>query len=214
MTHREGVVRGTVNSEHVVQLFDSTESLADTVSAFLHDGYRRGDHLLVITKPKHWAASSDRLEERGSPVAAAIAAGRLVVLDAATTMAKFMRNGLPDASLFASTVGELVQRLNAETGAGVSIYGEIVELLAEEGNFRGAQRLETLWNELAERCSFTLLCGYCAAHFVTPGAGAALQEICRSHSRVQTNAADPLGTWLLAANRSESPDGPRRVVVS
>jgi hypothetical protein len=58
-----------------------------------------------------------------------------------------------------------------------------VELLAEEGNFRGAQRLETLWNELAERCSFTLLCGYCAAHFVTPGAGAALQEICRSHSR-------------------------------
>ena len=199
MTQRAGVVRGVVSSEHIVQIFDTTESLADTVSAFLHDGYRRGDHVLVVAKPKNWAAVSDRLEERACPVAAAIAAGRLVVLDAATTLAKFMRHGLPDAHLFSSVIGDLVHRLNAETGAGLTIYLEVVELLAEEGNFRGAQRIETLWNELGERCSFRLLCGYSAAHFVSPGADAALREICDSHSRVQANAADPLATWLLAA---------------
>jgi hypothetical protein len=80
----------------------------------------------------------------------------------------------------------------------------MVDLLAEEGNFHGAEQLEALWNELGTQYSFTLLCGYSAAHFAAPNAGNALDSICRAHSHVRTDVADPLGTWLIATDSPNS----------
>jgi hypothetical protein len=184
------------STEHIVQLFDTTESLANVVSAFLNEGWQLGDHLLVVSKPLHWARTSERLESRGCPVAKATKDGRLVVLDAATTMAKIMRFGVADRQLFLDHIGALVGRLVAES-TGVRIYGEMVELLAEEGDLYGAQLLERLWNELSERQPFTLLCGYSAAHFTGPHALPALQAICNAHTRVQQHTSDLLGNWLI-----------------
>ena len=182
--------------EHIVQLFDTTESLADVVSAFLNEGWQRGEHLLVVSKPVHWARTSERLERRGCPVSKAIKDGRLIVLDAATTLAKIMRFGIADRQLFLDHVGALVGRLVAES-TGVRIYGEMVELLAEEGDLHGAQLLERLWNELSERQPFTLFCGYSAAHFAGPHALPALHSICGAHTRVQQHTSDVLGNWLI-----------------
>jgi len=132
---------------------------------------------------------------------ALIAEGRLTVLDAPLTLRSFMRNGAPDPRLFAATLCEAVGRLCAESKDNLRIYGEMVEILAEEGNLRGAEELEELWNQLGARESFTLLCGYSSAHFAAPNAGKALEEICRKHTRVHQDNADLLGNWLLGAGR-------------
>jgi hypothetical protein len=189
--------RGAVATEHVVQLFDTTDSLANVVSAFLNDGWVRGDHMLVVAKPTHWAKTADRLERRGCPVAHAIKEGRLSALDAATTLARVMRLGVLDRQLFLDHIGAVVGRLVAESRSGVRIYGEMVELLAEEGDFRSAQLLERLWNDLQERQPFTLLCGYNAAHFTAAQNLQALHCICNAHTRVQKNTSDLLGNWLV-----------------
>jgi len=76
----------------------------------------------------------------------------------------------------------------------------LVELLAEEGDLRGAQLLERLWNELGERQPFILLCGYSAAHFADAHALPALHAICGAHTRVQKNTSDLLGNWLVGQN--------------
>ena len=183
--------------EHIVQLFDTTDSLANVVSAFLNEGWKHGDHLLVAAKPQHWMRISDRLERRGCPVAQAIREGRLTILDAATTLARITRHGMADRELFLDHVGALVGRLVSAATARVRVYGELVEILAEEGDMRGAQQLEQFWNELAERQPFTLFCGYSAAHFSGAQASPALQAICGLHSRVQTNTSDLLGNWLV-----------------
>ena len=81
-------------------------------------------------------------------------------------------------------------------GRPLRVYGELVELLAEEGNFEGSCAIEDVWNDLGRRHSFRLLCGYSAAHFADPGKAAALRAICDRHSRVQTHSADSLGSWL------------------
>jgi hypothetical protein len=94
-------------------------------------------------------------------------------------------------------IGGLIGRLIAETAGGVSVYGEMVELLAEEGDMRGAQRLEQLWNELADRQPFSLLCGYSAAHFADARTATDLRAICCTHTRVQKNTSDMLGNWLV-----------------
>jgi hypothetical protein len=184
-------------TEHIVQLFDTPDSLANVVSAFLNEGWQRDDHLLVVARPGHWTRISDRLERRGCPVAQATRIGRLTILDAATTLARITRYGVVDRHLFMEQIGGLVGQLVAETSAGVRIYGEMVELLAEEGDMRGAQQLEGLWNELSERQRFTLLCGYSAAHFADSRSLPALHAICGAHSRVQTNTSDLLGNWLV-----------------
>jgi hypothetical protein len=188
---------GTPLTEHIVQLFDTVDSLADVVSAFLNEGWLRGDHLLVMAKPAHWARTSERLERRGCPVTQAIKDGRLSVLDAATTLARVSRFGVMDRQLFVDHVGALAGRLVAESTRSVRIYSETVELLAEEGDLRGAQILERLWNELKERQPFTLLCGYNAAHFADAHAHSALQAICSAHTRVQQHTSDLLANWLI-----------------
>jgi hypothetical protein len=199
--HHERVVRGKVSSEHTVQLFDEPESLVAALSDFLVEGWRRGDTILVVAKPANWAMTAPELEARGCPVAETIASGRLVVLDAATTLATFMANGDPDLEKFTETVGTLVQKLCADSPAGLTVYGEMVDILVGQGNFQGAEQLESMWNELSGTCSFRILCGYSSSHFGGEHTAAHLQEICGLHQSASARSTDLLGTWLLANRR-------------
>ena len=197
MTDQASVAHANGSPEHIIQLFDTTDSLANAVSTFLNEGWQHGDHLLVIAKPAHWSRISERLERRGCPVTTAINDRRLSVLDAATTLARTTRFGVVDRQLFLDHLGALVGRLATES-TGVRVYGEMVELLAEEGDLHGAQLVERLWNELSDRQPFTLLCGYSAAHFTDAHALPALHAICGAHSRVQQHTSDLLGNWLIS----------------
>jgi hypothetical protein len=54
-----------------------------------------------------------------------------------------------------------------------------------------------MWNALAERASFRLMCGYSSAHFVSRRAELRLRDVCRAHTHVRSDDGDPLGGWLL-----------------
>ena len=96
-----------------------------------------------------------------------------------------------------AAVPPLMVKTAANPG-GLRIYGEIVELFAEEGNFEQACELEDYWNHLQEKHRFTLLCGYSAAHFADPRNRHHLREVCGRHSAVKSHSADSLGTWLTS----------------
>ena len=196
--HRERVLRGTIASEHVVQLFDEPDSLVAGVSAYLLDGCARGDNLLVVARPTNWALTSVALDMNGCPVADLLDARRLVVLDARTTMGTFMVQGDPDPKRFDENVASLVKRLCDSSPAGLTVYGEMVDILVAQGNYVGAERLEELWNGLSERCSFRRLCGYSSAHFGDERTAGHLHKICDAHTNAGSRPADLLGTWLLA----------------
>jgi hypothetical protein len=189
-----------VRSEHVVQFFDSPDSLGEAVALFLSSGYQAGDHLLVVAKPRHFQAIAEPLRRFGHPVEKLVREERLTVLDAATSLRKFMRGGSPDPALFDQAIGSVVRGL--ARGRGLRIYGEMVEILAEETNYRGADQLEALWNGLAERVPINLFCGYSSAHFAAPNVGDALRAICDRHHEVHQSQTDLLGNWLLANRRS------------
>jgi hypothetical protein len=160
--------------------------------------------LLVVATPQHWEAIAQEFSRLGRDPEAARAEGRLTVLDANEMLSRFMRRGEPQRALFAQTVASTVIGLVNQAANGLRIYGEMVELLAQDRNYSGAAQLERLWNELASECSFTLLCGYSAAHFAGPDAGATLSIICCEHSRLFSSSADPLGHFLVAADRSRA----------
>jgi hypothetical protein len=182
-------------SEHYVQLFDSSRSLADTISAFLIGGLERGENVIVVATPQHRELLSRRLGEAGWHERRLINANRLYVADATQLLDKFMRMDTPSPIAFDEVVGTIVRRMSG--GKRVWIYGEMVDVLAARGNYRGAQQLEELWNVLGRRECFTLFCGYASGHFGDPRTAAALQSICDVHDCVHRKRDDMLAEFLL-----------------
>jgi hypothetical protein len=199
--HRERVMHGDVVSEHLVQLFDEPESLVASVSAFLFDAWRRGEHLLVVARPANWSMVATELQARDCPVSELLAEDRLIVLDAATTLDRFMSGDDPDPRRFDDSVGGLIRRVCADAAGGLAVYGEMVDILAAQANFDGVEKLETLWNQLSATASFRLLCGYSSAHFGDERTANRLQAICGCHTGASARPADLLATWLLANRR-------------
>jgi hypothetical protein len=183
------------NSEHTVQLFDSSKSLVETVSAFLIDGFERGENVLIVATPEHRGMLSRRLDESGWTVRTLVAANRLVILDAAQTLDKFMRQDLPSPVAFDEVVGAVTHRLAG--GKRLWIYGEMVDVLAARGNYRAAQQLEEMWNVLGRRECFTLFCGYASGHFGDPRTATVLAGICAAHDHVHRKPTDILAEFLL-----------------
>ena len=194
MIHQDPVFHGNVSTEHMVQLFDEPESRAEGVAAFLYRALCDGAPLLVVARPINWTPIRARLESMGCRVAETIHEGRLVVLDAAATLASFVED-TPNSTLFQRHLGDTIARLSKH--GQVHAYGEMVDILAEQGRFDAAHELEMLWNQLAARESFTLLCGYASAHFGDARDADALRRICRAHTQVRAEESDLLGTWLL-----------------
>lgn len=187
-------------NRHILQLFDSVQSRGAAVSAYLFEGWRSGNQLLVAVRSQHWKVIRAQLERRGCPVADAIATGHLTVLDAHATLQRFMRGVFPDPNRFEEIVGAHVSR-QATSAQPLRIYGEMVDILAEEWNLEGAQRLEELWNGLACRYPFVLLCGYSSAHFADTSRIGALTAICKTHTEIQRKASDVMGSWLHQRSR-------------
>lgn len=182
-------------SEHHLQLFDSSRSLAETVAAFLMAGFQRGEPLLIVATPQHRELLSRKLEEAGLNIREAMIANRLVLLDASQTLDKFMRQDLPNPVAFDEVVGTLVARLAGDTR--VCIYGEMVDVLASRGKYKAAHQVEELWNALGRRESYTLFCGYASGHFGDPKTARFLSDICDAHSQLHRKKDDLLAEYLL-----------------
>jgi hypothetical protein len=197
VTHHERVVRGDVAFEHIVQLFDAPDSLGPSVAAFLARGLAQRSKLLMVARPQHSDAITRSLASAGYDPDALIADGTLTVLDARATLRRIVAGGQPDPALFATQVGVFVQRLADGSDGPLHIYGEIVDLLAEEGSFDSVNKLESMWNALAQGTSFSLFCGYGSGHFAAGGGDERLRAVCRHHTRVERGSDDLLGNWLL-----------------
>ena len=181
---------------HFVQLFDESASLSDAVADFVAEGLTGVDRVLLVMAYDHWLETKATLLGRGVNVEAAVYSGRLVVRDAAATMKHFIRKGRPQQALFDNSVGLLVSTL-ASYGP-LRIYGEMVDVLAAEGDLYAALELEEMWNALGERHQFTLFCGYSAVNFGNPMTAPVLRSICKAHSHVVSNSRDVLAAFLLS----------------
>jgi len=182
----EAIGSRTTGSRHMVEMFETTESMTDRVSTFVLDGLRQGDAVLLAMRLPHWNLISTRLTAANVLLSDAVASGRLTVLDAARTLARMMWHGVPSGGLFDEVVGKTVRQLNS-SGAGLRVYSDMVDVLAADGFFQASDALEKLWSELAARESLTVLCGYSASTFLNPETSNALGSICRSHTDVRLN---------------------------
>jgi signal transduction histidine kinase/CheY-like chemotaxis protein len=170
---------------HVVQFYDSDTYLSEAVADFLAPPLAADEPVLVIATPEHLAGILSRFEERKIDLQRARRLGYLTCVDAQTTLSAFMVGETPDATRFRATLRPILEKCATTNARGtVHAYGEMVELLASEGNIAGAIRLEELWTELGTSYSIALLCGYSMRSFPTEAHREAFRAICEHHEHV------------------------------
>lgn len=184
---------------HTVQLFDDPTSRSEAIAGFVRQGLEAGDAVLVVATREHWELATARLWQRGLRLDADIASYRLKVSEAALTLSQFMRGRTLDRDLFDQTVGARI-RLRRTTGVRLRVYGEMVDLLAQEGDFANVLRLEGLWNDALQSEPVDLLCGYSATSFGDPQHRQTLSRICHAHTHVRCSPYDRRSTSLLESN--------------
>ena len=173
---------GVAPREHAVVFYDHDPEAVEAVAEYVAEGLRQGEPVVVIATEEHREAFDLALLGFGADPEWARATGQYQALDAAATLRTFMVRGLPDPELFEASVGGVV-RAAGRGGAKVRAFGEMVALLWDEGNVVGAIALEALWNGLAQRLDFFLLCAYPTRALGT-GSLAEVTCVCDLHSEV------------------------------
>ena len=169
---------------HAVQFYENDSSLFTTVAGFLSQGLVDEHPAIIIATAAHTAAILEHLSGRLIDVDKARGLGELVVLDAHQTLATFMVGDKPDAARFEASVGRVIGDLlkGRSNRTLVRAYGEMVDVLWKEGREEAAIQLELLWNGLAGRHGFALLCGYAMGNFFKQTDR--LEEVIRHHTHV------------------------------
>lgn len=180
-----GFLHGTGPAGHAVQVYRDVGELADSVAKYLAVGFDLGEPGIVFATPDHWTCFGERLADSGWDAARIEQHGLLFCADAETSLAAIMDGERPSAERFEAVVGGLMDRVAARfPKRRMRAFGEMVDLLCERGDPASAAALEELWNRLARRRPFSLLCGYRADVFDRDAQVSLLPELCRSHSHV------------------------------
>jgi hypothetical protein len=178
-----------VQGQHFVRFYQTESMLLDEVVEFADRALRSGGSAIVIATRAHLSAITPRLRGFGNagdghpwfP-------GELVPVDAELALSRFMVDGWPNPRRFFATIGKLIARA-ATKGAPVHAFGEMVVLLCRTGQYDAALRIEELWNVLAKRYRFTLLCAYPHTLFSNAEHTHAFERVCELHQRVLPNEA-------------------------
>ncbi len=167
---------------HAVQFYRDEARLCQSVADFLADGIVAGQPTIVVATPDHRRLIEKELGSRRFDIPGLVRAGTLILLGARETLDCFMVNGRPDPVRFRQTIGAAIQRVchNGDETV-VRAYGEMVDVLWRADKCDAPIQLEILWNELAKRYAFSLMCGYALSGFDDSGRH---EQVCAHHTHV------------------------------
>jgi hypothetical protein len=178
----ERVVHSASPGYHAVRFYENEKSLVQVVAAFLAEGLAGGHPAIVVASPSQRASIIRALTARSLDVVQLQRANDLVLLDGKDTLAGFMTDGKIDAEAFTNIMCDAIKRTcRGRKDCTVRIYGQMVDILWQDGQQDAALRLEMLWNQLGHAEAFSLLCGYAMGHFYKD---VDVHDVCSHHTDV------------------------------
>jgi DNA-binding NarL/FixJ family response regulator len=178
-----------ITRHHEVGFYSEERHFLDQVTRFIATALKAGNSAIVVATESHRESLLVELQADGLDIGAATTEGRYIPLDAADTLSMFMVNGMPDPVRFLELLGDLIMTATeAAKGedAGVSVFGECVYLLWEQGNIEAAIQMEKLGNKLTKIHAVDILCGYSLANGVSEMDSHTFERICAEHSVVHS----------------------------
>jgi anti-sigma regulatory factor (Ser/Thr protein kinase) len=168
---------------HAVSVYVHDQEVVDEIARFIADGVLQEGRAVVVATPQHREALVDTLRAMDLDPDEPPIAGHLVLLDAKQALRSFTTVSGFDRDRFLAKVGQVVIDAGAD-GAPVRVFGEMVGLLWEAGDVRGAIALEAMWNDLIPEVGFDLMCAYPAALIETSSL-VDVRAVCDQHSSLR-----------------------------
>ena len=162
---------------HTVQFYRDERFLIDSITTFIKDGLDLNETVLVIVTAQH------RRELYTTLTMKDLRNDKLWFLDPGDLSVLFMVEDWPNESQFMNGM-ETILRPACENGQ-IRVFGELVSVLCAEGKAAAALRLEELWNILAIRHHFSLLCAYSLSVMFEKADQETRARVCQLHQHVQ-----------------------------
>jgi hypothetical protein len=177
-------------ASHDVQFYESDAFLFGSVADYLATGVRLGQPIVVIATAAHRTGYREAMRARGANPDDLTEGRDATWLDARDTLSAFMEGGRPNAELFGLTVGRVFEALRRDRPyVMIRAHGEMVDILWREGKADAALAVEEMWNGLASRHSFSLLCTYSRQTLANVIRADGVEQICGCHARVLPSEA-------------------------
>lgn len=148
---------------HLIFFYNKQSELLKPLSEFIYYGIQAKEICIVIAQRANIIKINQRLNELLINADKQINKGQYIVLDANTILKKIMLNGLPNKTLFLETFNQAFSVLRNNypyKKRKIRVYGELTATFYLTRNLKGIIQLESMWNELANKQSLTLFCGY------------------------------------------------------
>lgn len=202
------------HEHHIVYPYQERDTLGQAVASWLAPALRAGGGALLACRPDHATLVRAALQLEGLDVAALEANGRLAIHDAEVLMARFIVDDVVDGRSFKRLTRSLIGdvRQAGATGA-VRIWGEMVDVLAQQGRYDGAARLEDLWNEILAEDDLELLCSYDLDALDPTAHARVLLDVCSTHAQLEIDDGAALDDAVKAALRDRFGDEQANLLV-
>ena len=152
--------------DHIVQLYQDEDFLSRAVCRFAGGALANGEGIILVPTPAHWNAIRPRLEAEGVDVKAARERGQLTVVDSDECMPRFMRNSMPDSSIFLGLAADVIGQARAGVRyQKVRWWGEMVNVLWERGDVAASMSLEDQFDQLAKKHDIAIFCSFLMDNF-------------------------------------------------
>lgn len=179
------LLAGAGPRDHIVQLYQDQQFLNRAVCRFAAGALANGEGVILVPTLAHWEAFYPRLEAEGVDVKAAQNCGQLTVVDADELLPEFMRDAMPDAPLFLGLAADVIDRARDKGRyPKVRWWGEMVNILWEQGQVAASMNLEDQFDQLAHQHDIAIFCSFVMDNFNSEVHSRMLPRLGQNHSHL------------------------------
>jgi hypothetical protein len=181
----DGLLVAAGPRDHIVQLYQDQQFLNRAVCRFAAGAIANGEGVILVPTAAHWEAFRPRLEAEGVDVKAAQARGQLTVVDADELLPQFMHDAMPDAPVFLGLAADVINGARAEDRyPKIRWWGEMVNILWEQGNVAASMSLEDQFDRLAKQHEIAIFCSFVMDNFNSEVHSRLLPRLGKNHSHL------------------------------
>ncbi|MBA4149075.1 MAG: MEDS domain-containing protein [Verrucomicrobia bacterium] len=180
-----GLLSSAGPRDHIVQLYQDQAFLNRAVCRFAAGAIANGEGVILVPTVAHWEAFRPRLEAEGVDVKDAQNRGQLTVVDADELLPRFMRDAMPDAPVFLGLAADVITKArDGERYPKVRWWGEMVNILWEQGNVAASMGLEDQFHHLAHHHEIAIFCSFVMDNFNSEVHSRMLPRLGTNHSHL------------------------------
>src|SRR3954447_12020227 len=181
----DGLLSSAGPRDHIVQLYQDQQFLNRAVCRFAAGAIANGEGVILVPTAAHWEAFRPRLGAEGVDVKAAQGSGQLTVVDADELLPRFMKDSMPDAPVFLGLAADVIVNARGEGRfPKVRWWGEMVNVLWEQGNVAASMSLEDQFDRLAHQHEIAIFCSFTMDNFSSDVQSRLLPRLGQNHSHL------------------------------